>query len=187
MRKYTALLILLLIGARAFAMDCNKPLNVNQEHYREILEKSDDAWHALCAQRKVPDECTINIEQAQLEGTDLRRIILCEASLFRACLKTANLVDANFAGANLRKANLEDAQLIRTNFWLASLAGANLKNTNLEGANLENTDLHKTDLRGAYLLYTNLRMARNWEHAICDENTKLPEGFRCSEGKIVHE
>ena len=81
------------------------------------------------------------LEEANLEGADLQRANLRGAYLQGAYLEEANLRGANLQEANLRGANLRKADLQRANLRGANLQGAYLEEANLRGANLEEADL----------------------------------------------
>jgi uncharacterized protein YjbI with pentapeptide repeats len=173
MNKQILSLTLLLLGTNALAMD-----GFNQDHYNEIIEKSARALAALRDGQEVPDECEVKIRKANLKG----------ARLQHAILPHAKLIGANLTGANLWGAILERADLFKANLTEANLEKANLTSADLTGVYLREANLENADLRGANLLFSNLGWANNLDKAICDENTKLPEGFTCnSEGRIVRE
>jgi uncharacterized protein YjbI with pentapeptide repeats len=163
MHKQMLSLVLLLIGTNAFADD----VDFNQDHYNEIITKSNNVLANLRAGENVADENMVDIANAQLQAALLHFALLPHAKLTKA-----NLQEAVLGGAILFEANLEEANLSN-----ADLTGAYLAEANLEGANLKGTNL----------LYTNLGLAKNLSKAICDATTKLPEGFTCSDaGRIVH-
>ena len=99
------------------------------------------------------------LEEANLEGANLRGANLEEANLEGANLRGANLEDANLRGANLEGAYLEDANLRGAYLEDANLRGAYLRGANLEGANLRGANLEDANLRGANLRGANLRSA----------------------------
>ncbi len=109
-----------------------------------------------------------DLEDANLEGADLRDADLQYANLEDADLRGANLRganlqyadlrDADLRGANLRGANLRDADLRGANLEGADLRGANLQYADLEGADLQRADLRDADLRSADLRSADLRV-----------------------------
>ncbi|MGL5872769.1 MAG: pentapeptide repeat-containing protein [Xenococcaceae cyanobacterium] len=116
----------------------------------------------------------INLQETNLEGSELSRSELARANLkgsnlVQADLEGANLEGAdlinahlgrvNLQGANLNNAYLEGADLIRANLANADLEGADLVRAELVRANLEGADLMRTSLEGANLVRVNLEGA----------------------------
>lgn len=79
-----------------------------------------------------------------LNGADLRNMILWQASLNNADLTNASLNNADLRNATLNGANLQGATLNGANLQGAYLNGANLQGAYLRGTNLQNTysDIH---------------------------------------------
>lgn len=96
------------------------------------------------------------LDDAQLQGAQLRMVNLREAHLFRTQLQHANLMMAQLQGAKLVGAQLQEAILL-----LASLQGAHLY-----GARLQGTRFDASDLRGV-----------NFAGAMMDVNTQLIEPY----------
>jgi Pentapeptide repeats (8 copies) len=101
--------------------------------------------------RESLDATGIQLDNAFLNGADLKQVWMRQASLRKAKLRGANLsgaelLDANLSGAKLREANLSEADLIRAN-----LSGAELLDTNLSRVKLREANLSGADLSGANL------------------------------------
>ena len=92
------------------------------------------------------DATDIQLDNAYLEGADLKHLWGVQASLRKANLSGANLSGANLSGANLSGANLSGASLSGTDFRAAHLSGADLSNADLSGA-----DLTGARFRGFYV------------------------------------
>jgi uncharacterized protein YjbI with pentapeptide repeats len=97
------------------------------------------------------DTTRIQLDNAYLEGADLKQAWMPDTSL-----RGTNLWGVDLSGANLRKANLSGADLWGANFNGAYLRKANLSGANLRKANLSNADLSATNLRGDHLSDANL-------------------------------
>lgn len=114
-----------------------------------IIRTGSKAWNAW---RRSHREAIINLEEAELAGTDLS--------------------GANLTGANLRRANLLEAYLDRTRLRRADLAGsylvdarvtrADLRESILDGADLAESNFSEADLTKA-----DLRKANLWETTFC--------------------
>lgn len=76
-------------------------------------------------------------------------------------LSGMNMQDVNLQWANLERANLTGANLTRTN-----LLGTKLSGTNFSGANMTEAKVQLTDFKAA----------------ICNEQTKLPDPWKCVAG-----
>jgi uncharacterized protein YjbI with pentapeptide repeats len=106
-------------------------------------------------------QCTI-LNDAILEGADLRETLMRQAYLRNASLQAARLDGASLEGALLQGALFKDSRLAKVNLWRADLSGAKIENSDLSGARLAEailggTLLHKvtlarSDLSGAKLL-----------------------------------
>src|SRR5216684_6182013 len=103
-------------------------------------------------------------ELVDLDGTDLRRAFLKDASLAGARLsyahldyadcRAANLEKADLAGAHLgntllRGAYMDSANLLGADLTQAVLSGAHLRSANLRGAVLSGADLRRAEAEGA--------------------------------------
>src|SRR3954469_430378 len=79
----------------------------NEEHVA-LLKQGVDAWNAwrLENPKLIPD-----LSQANLNGADLRKMLLPWTNLRKANLRDANLSQANLLGTNLHDADLRDADL----------------------------------------------------------------------------
>lgn len=100
------------------------------------------------------EEFMIDLSNAYLLKTDLKRVNLTGGKLIGAELREVKLREANLTGAKLIEADLREANLAGTN-----LTGAELINANLTGAELRRTKLGKANLTEAKLIGTELREA----------------------------
>jgi uncharacterized protein YjbI with pentapeptide repeats len=112
------------------------------------------------------DATGIQLDNAYLEGADLK-----QAWLPKACLQGANLWGADLSGAilwraNLTGAELKGANLSGTDLWEANLSRANLSRTTLE----EVRSLKGVHLRGAKGLTKEQLEACKAKGAIIDED-----------------
>ncbi|MDX2084293.1 MAG: pentapeptide repeat-containing protein [Candidatus Melainabacteria bacterium] len=113
-----------------------------------------------------------NLNNRQLQGSNLHRAQLNQVRLQSACLAHSNLSQAQLQQAQLQYANLQGVDLREANLRQANLQGANLHQANLakanlSGANLQNADLSGADLTHAQLNGANLSHTR-WNSAILD-------------------
>jgi hypothetical protein len=147
--------------------------------------------------RKEVEYGTIELNNTDLQGADLRRAKLQEAALYRADLQRASLQGANLQraylyganlqeaalyGANLQGANLQGAELREANLQGAELQEANLQRAHLEGADLREADLREANLKEAYLQGADLRGAHGLTEELIEwtmgsNETNLPEGL----------
>jgi uncharacterized protein YjbI with pentapeptide repeats len=146
-----------------------------------ILNQGVDAWNKW---REGNPDIVIDLSEADLSGTNLRKVNLSDANLNKtnlsgtklmyadltnALLIEASLVEANLhksdlTGANLGAANLSRAKLTEADLFLVNLARANLLEARLYAAILDRADLWqaqlcRADLRWATLYKTVLREA----------------------------
>ncbi|AUG54038.1 hypothetical protein CSC3H3_15885 [Thalassospira marina] len=134
-----------------------------------------------------------DLRDEDLEGIDLTRCVLPQASLQNAncegaVLRRCDLTMANFTGANLKNAILAASRLSGANFKDASLAGtvflgADLANASLRGAKLINCDfsgcnLVRTDFRDADLSSAKGLFSEQIQRARINANTRLPRDMR---------
>lgn len=112
------------------------------------------------------------LEQAALEGADLRKARLSNARLARADFRGARLTGADLAYAELDAARLQGADLRG-----ARLVGALLVRADLRGADLRGADLSYANLKGAQLAGARLAGAR-LDKAI------WPDGRICAPGSV---
>ena len=87
----------------------------------------------------------------RLQGADLSKTNLVEASLRRANLEGANLDNAGLVSAVLRDAKLKGARLTEADLYGADLSGADLTGADLSGARLTGAILTGAILTGAKL------------------------------------
>lgn len=114
---------------------------------------------------------TVKSARGQGETPNLRR-----ADLWWVDLNQANLQGSDSSQAYLRRANLSQANLQGTNLGEADLSRANLRGANLRQAKLGSVDFHEADLRQADLSETDLRGA-NLRRAKFDDDTLWPTDF----------
>jgi len=115
-------------------------------------------------------------------GCNLQNANLNDSNLVGASLSQSNLERAKLLGANLQNANLHKANLKRVYLRSSNLKGANLQDANLEGAYVSNAQLQGANLKGANLKRVRL-VTSNLEGANLEganllgadlvENTKL--------------
>jgi len=84
----------------------------------------------------VPKFASLSLRNEDLQGADLKGMVIKKSSFFNVNLQGANLSDGdfsltNFQGANLQNANLSGANLSNTDLRYANLSGANLSGANL--------------------------------------------------------
>ena len=102
----------------------------------------------------------VNFEDSNLQGADL--------SL--ASLRSSRFRGADLMNSNLRDADLEGADLVAANLCQSSFRDANLRGTNLLGANLSEATLLGADLSGA-----KYATREQFETAIVDQATVMPD------------
>ncbi len=100
-------------------------------------------------------QCTI-LNNAILDGADMRGAQMLQASLKNATLQATRLDEANLGGAVLQGALIKDSVLSKVNLWKADLSGARIENSDLSEAKLASTTLggtllHKVTLKGSDL------------------------------------
>jgi hypothetical protein len=105
-----------------------------------------------------------------LEGQNLRNLILREADFIETNLSGADLLAADLHGSRLRAVDLHGASLIFADLSEADLASADLSSANLSGA----------DLRGAYMFdadFTDVVFDPEFGTACYDEYTVWPTTY----------
>ncbi len=113
----------------------------------------------------------INLEEADLQGTDLGGANLQGADLWRADLQGANLRVAKLQKADMGEATLRRVDLMGANLQEADLGGADLQGAEMWGAdlqraNLVGADLQRANLRGANLQGSDLSVAKLQEASL---------------------
>jgi uncharacterized protein YjbI with pentapeptide repeats len=93
-----------------------------------------------------PAERGINLRNADLSGSILRRTVLTGADLYGATLVGADLTSADCFGASFQRADLRNASLSG-----ASLCAADLRGATLSGVNATNADFTDALISGAEL------------------------------------
>ncbi len=166
-------------------------LSATQEHDLPPVSKDVQAAITVIGRRdfqkdpkeeeKILDLSSANLTQAylneaHLEGANLKEAHLEEAYLNEAHLEGANLKRAHLEGAYLNKAHLEGANLKEAHLERAHLEGANLKEAHLERAHLEGAHLwmahlEKVNFNRANLDNADLRGADL--NKACFDNVKL--------------
>jgi uncharacterized protein YjbI with pentapeptide repeats len=120
------------------------------KHY-DVEEWNDWRWHNSDEQ--------IDLENAELDGINLRDADLHNANLRNIKLRDSYLRHTNFSLSDLRGANLSDSYLDGANFSNANLGNANLSSAELIGAFLMNADLSGANLRYADFSHSILHSA----------------------------
>jgi hypothetical protein len=112
-----------------------------------ILEKGVKLWNLWRDENplSVPDLSQANLENAELDGANLRL-----ADLNRADLSDATLIDSYLTSANLEAADLNRADISVANFSGAYLPGANLAGATADFTTFANVDL--SQVRGLDLV-----------------------------------
>ncbi len=87
-----------------------------------------------------------------------------------------------FAGIDLSGADLSNKLLYFAKLEGASLENANLSGTQFMGARLDGARFAGANLSGASFVASPVDYAVDFDQAICDEETKFPEGWACAEG-----
>lgn len=122
----------------------------NPEHVRIVRQGAE----AISTWKEQNPNVQIDLSDADLSGTDLRKADLSMAKLVNAHLGMVCLRDAQLIRTDLRWAELPDADLTRSHLNLAdarwtNLTRANLAETDLSGANLCGAILSETDFSRA--------------------------------------
>ena len=129
-----------------------------------------------------------NLSGTWLNGSDLWRARLENASLIGAYLQGTYLVEAHLQGASLVEAHLQGASLDDAHLQTASFDHAYLQGASFDGAHLQVTILNDAHLQGASLIgahlqeasliETDLRGARSHEshHELTETMRELIEG-----------
>lgn len=120
-------------------------------------------------------EC-LDIRRIEIEKAHLPRIKLPGSKLTSVVLNGAGLWKADFRGADLREAQLRGAALNEARFSQADFQGAWLAEADFTGADLTEANLAGANLIGADLSEVKSFTGANFNNALYDANTKLPEG-----------
>lgn len=136
---------------------CNAGLSGIKLYYNLNLEDADLSGSDLSDAKLV----MANLAGANLSRTDLCKAELSSASLAGATLSQAflfgaKLADSDLTKANLSKTNLSRADLTGADLSRATLLGANLFEANLWEANLDTANFTEANLAGANLTESNL-------------------------------
>ncbi len=99
---------------------------------------------------------SLNLNDVDLHGADIRGVNLRDAYLDRSNLRGANLSSSELSGANLSNADLHGTDLSNANLHGAYLGSANLHGANLHGADLSSANFSNANLCGADLCNANL-------------------------------
>jgi uncharacterized protein YjbI with pentapeptide repeats len=83
------------------------------------------------------------------------------------------LADADLSGLDMERSDLRGANLSRANLTRTRLAGADVSDASLDEAAFAGADLRQVDLTPASV-----------RGATCDAETRLPNGWFCSEGRL---
>ena len=107
-------------------------------------------------------------------GTDLKG-----ARFAYSNLNGSNLVGMDLSGSDLRYTNLSGLYFDKANLEEADLRHAKSGGTDYIMTNLKNTHLENANLSGSLLVD-----AKNIETAFCNNNTLLPLGYSCVNGRV---
>ncbi len=129
------------------------------------------------------------------EGIDFDSADLRDLNLSGAVLEGAMFTDANLSGSKLENADLYWSNFFRADLSNTSLVGASVRGCKFISAKLTNADLRGADfskdnlggptqLQGADLTGC-LIEGTNFEHAAYDSMTKLPNGLKPDEHRMV--
>jgi uncharacterized protein YjbI with pentapeptide repeats len=100
-----------------------------------------------------------NLDNLDLQTTDLVKFDFTEASLKKANLWKADLQEANLSRANLQGAKLNEANLFRANF----------QGADLDKASLSEANIWRADFQGAMGLNADqVKKGKNWSLALYD-------------------
>ena len=106
-----------------------------------------------------------------------------DAASRRAGIEEIVRLGRDFRGLFLAEADLSGLDLERADLRGADLSRANLTHTRLVGADVSDATLDETALAGADLRSVRLGLA-SVRAATCDDETRLPHGWLCSEGRL---
>jgi len=142
---------------------------------RLVLARLSFAAFAMLLVQFVPGWLTASRLRATLSSKDP----LARAKAVRMLTREGH---RSFDGKDLSGLDLHAAELS-----VASFNGAKLERTDLSGAALmestfDGADVSEAIVRGADLWSTNAQVARGWASVVCDQKTRMPEGWRCSGG-----
>jgi uncharacterized protein YjbI with pentapeptide repeats len=139
----------------------------NEKHL-SILMQGLEAWNQW---RRENPKIKPNLKGADLSGSsldwfdfsksDLREVVLCDASLGNTNFSKADLSKANLADADLTKANLRKTQLIEAFVENACLNHADFGEANLTSADLSGTRQFQTNFSKAVLEKVDLSRAQS--------------------------
>jgi ribosomal protein L29 len=121
-------------------------------------------------------------DEAHLEGARFERADLEGSSFIGAHLKGATFTGARLDGAAFNEAYLECADFAATRSSNAIFSGAVLAFAKFHMAQLDGAKFVEAHIEGAILLGTSGLTIEQIASAYTDSSTKLPEGFRPSEG-----
>jgi hypothetical protein len=108
-------------------------------------------------------------------SSDARRAAVAEIVRLDRDFRGAGLSGVDLSGLDLTAADLRGADLSHTDLSHARLWAAQLEGSSLEGAKLSGADLQQSTLSQAINVGT----------AICDNETRLPAGWKCQDGSPV--
>ena len=124
---------------------------------------------------QVLDFSGASLAGADFRFADLRRANLEDAALTGADLFQADLRDANLAGADLRHGHLRETRLDAANLSVTNLEDATLRAASLRGAGILATNFKGCTLIGADLTGCVYATRSQFESAVQDDSTILPE------------
>jgi uncharacterized protein YjbI with pentapeptide repeats len=143
-------------GAEGAAMD------LSGYDLRPVVSLAGQRLSALKAEKTMfigLDMARIELQAAQLSGSDFRAARLHNADLRGVKATVCDFSGADMAGADLSPLMLTQGHSLPCDFSLSRLAHANLSGANLKRANLTDVDLTSANLVGANLTDADLRGA----------------------------
>lgn len=99
--------------------------------------------------------------------------------------KLANAGRRDFPGLSLVGCDLEGIDLAQADLSHSDLSGTRLANSHLAGVVFDGAVLDGTNFAGAEMTNADVSNASNFQGAICDEGTAMPEDWRCADGHPI--
>ena len=166
----------LLLRATPGQNDGNETKDESPGRTPEVIVYDEDAYQRIRNRGDIVDFRGVNLIGADLEGLDLRNVILIDAKLNGARLAGADLRYATLDNADLTKALLCGANLEFTQFDASVLISADFKDcrylirTKFRGANLSNAILSGSIINRVTFVNANLSSAQIEDADITDSD-----------------
>lgn len=154
--------------------DGGEPVGEVDESLPWLRMRAPDVQTALAILARRPE--SPDAPKLRLSRVDLRSLDLEDRQLIGADIRRSNLARARLQGTRLDRCDLHATDLRRANLRGVSLRKASLRNAYLEGADLRGADLTDADLRGADMRALHLDEAR-LDGAHVDAKTIWPSDF----------